>query len=149
MTLKAYLSTGYDMAEGRILVCVRSVGPRRIVHSKKRQCDLDMVDVSIFDDTATCVLKLWQDKVPSAKTWIPNRTILLISKPTCRQDDPHSGLGIGYTSMVDVDPEFPDADWLRDKVKNMSKRQSVHIPFPYDTWDINLAIRGPKRMPDF
>ncbi|KAI0108472.1 hypothetical protein F4814DRAFT_451754 [Daldinia grandis] len=146
MTLKAYLSTGYDMAEGKVLVCVRSVGPRRTVHSKKSQCDLDMVDVSIFDDTATCVLKLWQDKVPSAKTWVPNRTILLISKPTCRQGDPHSGLGISYTSMVDVDPEFPDADWLRDKVKNMSKKQSVHIPFPNDIWDIDLAIRGPNRI---
>ncbi|KAI8966615.1 hypothetical protein F5Y11DRAFT_364228 [Daldinia sp. FL1419] len=145
MTLKAYLSTGYDTTESKILICVRSVGPRRTVYSKKRQCDLGMVDVSIFDDTATCVLRLWQDKVPSARTWIPNHTILLISKPTCREDNPQSGLGIGYTSMIDVDPEFPDAYWLRNKVKNMSKKQSVHVPFPCDTWDINLAIRGPSR----
>ncbi|KAI1483125.1 hypothetical protein F4774DRAFT_416690 [Daldinia eschscholtzii] len=144
MTLKAYLSTGYDMAEGKILVCVRSVGPRRTVHSKKRQCDLDMVDVSIFDDTATCILKLWQDKVHSAKTWIPNQTILLISKPTCREEDPQSGLGLGYNSIVEVDPEFPDADWLRNKVKSMKIKQSIYIPFPVDIWDVDLAIHGPN-----
>ncbi|KAI1806829.1 hypothetical protein F4811DRAFT_104753 [Daldinia bambusicola] len=145
VALKAYLSTGYDMAEGKILVCVRSVGPRRTIHSKKRQCDFDMVDVTIFDDTATCVLKLWQDKVHSAKTWTPNQTILLISKPTCRDGEPQSGLGIGYTSIVEVDPEFPDADWLRNKVKSMKIRQSVHVPFPNDIWDIDLAIHGPNR----
>ncbi|KAI0386717.1 hypothetical protein F5Y04DRAFT_288591 [Hypomontagnella monticulosa] len=145
MTLKSFLSTGYDMGEGKILVCVRSVGPRRTVRSKKRQCDLDMIDVGVFDDTATSVLKLWEDKVPSAKGWIPNQTILLISKPTCRASGASSELGIGHNSMIDVDPEFPDADWLRSKVKSMSKKQSVYIPFPTDDWDIEAAIHGPGR----
>lgn len=145
MTLKSFLSTGYDMGEGKILVCVRSVGPCRTVQSKKRQCDLDMIDVGVFDDTATSVLKLWEDKVPSAKRWIPNQTILLISKPTCRGGSASPEIGIGYSSTIDVDPEFPDADWLRSKVKSMSKKQSVHTPFPTNTWNIEVAINGPGR----
>ncbi|KAI1140331.1 hypothetical protein F5Y05DRAFT_424238 [Hypoxylon sp. FL0543] len=145
MTLKAFLSTGYDLGEGKILVCVRSVGPRRSVQSKKDQNTLDMIEVGIFDDTATCVLKLWEDKVPSAKSWVPNQTILLISKPTFKIRGTSPEVGIGYSSMVDVDPDFPDADWLKNKVKNMAKKQSVCIPFPSAIWDTELAIHGPGR----
>ncbi|OTA90997.1 hypothetical protein M434DRAFT_389521, partial [Hypoxylon sp. CO27-5] len=145
MTLKAFISTGYDLGEGKILVCVRSVGPRRSVQSKKHQNTLDMVEVGIFDDTATSVLKLWEDKAPSAKSWVPNQTILLISKPTFSLRGTSSEVGIGYSSMIDVNPEFPDANWLRDKVKNMTKKQSIYVPFPSDVWDIELAINGPGR----
>ncbi|KAI1418594.1 hypothetical protein F5Y13DRAFT_196402 [Hypoxylon sp. FL1857] len=140
MTLKAFLSTGYDLGEGKILVCVGSIGPRRSIESRKHQNTLDLVEVGIFDDTATCVLKLWEDKVPSAKSWVPNQTILLISKPTYKIRGTSPEVGIGYSSMIDVDPDFPDATWLRNKVKNMTKKQSVYIPFPSDTWDTDLAI---------
>ncbi|KAI1211503.1 uncharacterized protein F4807DRAFT_472960 [Annulohypoxylon truncatum] len=145
MTLKSFLSTGYDLGEGKILVCVRSVGPRRTVQSKKTQQTLEMVEVGIFDDTATCVLKLWEGKVPSAKSWVPNETILLISKPTYKNRGTSPELGIGFSSMVDVNPMFPDADWLRNKVKSMAKKQSVYIPFPSNTWDTERAINGPDR----
>ncbi|XDG04115.1 hypothetical protein ABKA04_003730 [Annulohypoxylon sp. FPYF3050] len=145
MTLKSFLSTGYDLGEGKILVCVRSVGPRRTVQSKKTQRTHDMVEVGVFDDTATCVLKLWGGKIPSAKTWIPNQTILLISKPTYKDTGTSPELGIGFSSMVDVNPEFPDVDWLRNKVNSMTKKQSIFIPFPSDTWDIERAINGPDR----
>ncbi|KAI1501417.1 hypothetical protein F5X99DRAFT_409007 [Biscogniauxia marginata] len=153
MTLKAFISSGYDLGEGKILVCVRSIGPRRTVRSKKQQSTLDLVEVGIFDDTANCILKLWEDKVASAKTWLPNKTVLLISKPTSRIPDRpnHQGeyypeIGIGYNSMVDVDPDFPEANWLREKVQEMSKRESVHTPFPAPTWDIDRAINGPGRI---
>ncbi|KAI1093132.1 hypothetical protein F5B19DRAFT_451195 [Rostrohypoxylon terebratum] len=145
MTLKLFLSAGYDLGEGKILVCVGSVGPRRTVQSRKTQRTHDMVEVGIFDDTATCILKLWGGKVPSAKTWIPNQTILLISKPTYKDNGISPEIGIGFSSMVDVNPEFPDVDWLRNKVKNMTRKQNIFIPFPSDTWDIERAINGPDR----
>ncbi|KAI0838702.1 hypothetical protein F5Y06DRAFT_303622 [Hypoxylon sp. FL0890] len=145
MTLKAFLSTGYDLGEGKILVCVRSVGPRRSIQSKKDQKTLYMIEVGIFDDTATCVLKLWEDKVPSAKSWVPNQTILLISKPTFKIRGTSPEIGVAYNSMVDVDPAFPDADWLRNKVKNMATKQSVYIPFPSDTWNAGISVNGPGR----
>ncbi|KAI1389713.1 uncharacterized protein F4822DRAFT_442911 [Hypoxylon trugodes] len=143
MTLKAFLSTGYDLGEGKILVCVRSVGPRRTIQSKKRQDILDMVEVGVFDDTEACVLKLWEDKVPSAKSWVPNQTILLISKPTHYTRGTAVDLGIAYNSMVDVDPDFPDANWLRTKVKDMAKKQSIYTPFPSGAWD---AEHGAARI---
>lgn len=145
MILKAFLATGYDMGEGKVLVCVRSIGPRRTVQSKKDKRNLDMVEVGVFDDSETCLLKLWEDKVASAKHWHPNQTILLISKPTRKSWGTAPELGIGPNSMIDVDPQFPDADWLRNKAKTMMKRESVYIPFPPTTWDVDLAIHGPGR----
>ncbi|KAI0407701.1 hypothetical protein F4802DRAFT_523462 [Xylaria palmicola] len=150
MTLKSFLASGYDLGEGKILVCVRSVGPRRTIHSKKRESTLDLVEVGIYDDTAHCVLKLWEDKIPSAKSWVPNQTILLISQPWyCDSSNRQGGtlveVGIGYSSIVDVDPEFPDAMWLRTKVQDMTKKESLHMPFPAHTWDLQLAMYGPGR----
>ncbi|KAI0470673.1 hypothetical protein GGR56DRAFT_683713 [Xylariaceae sp. FL0804] len=153
MTLKSFLSSGYDLGEGKILVCVRSVGPRRTVRPKKREGTLDLVEVGIFDDTAACVLKLWQDKVASAKTWTPNHTVLLISQPSCRIADRLSPqgavsfeIGIAYSTMVDVDPDIPEAEWLRTKVQNMAKRESVLVSFPSQTWDIEQAIHRLNRV---
>ncbi|KAI0878137.1 hypothetical protein GGS24DRAFT_509161 [Hypoxylon argillaceum] len=153
MTLKSFLASGYDLAEGKILVCVRSVGPRRTIHPKKRKGTLDLVEVGIYDDTAHCLLKLWEDKIPSAKSWIPNQTILLISQPWCqvnnhtsRQDGICVDIGIGYSSIVDVDPNFPEAIWLRSKIQDIAKKESVIVPFPTDTWDLELAMHGTNRI---
>ncbi|KAI1200312.1 hypothetical protein F5X97DRAFT_340909 [Nemania serpens] len=152
MTLKSFLTGGYDLGEGKILVCVRSVGPRRTIRTKKREGTLDLVEVGIYDDTAQCVLKLWEDKIPSAKSWIPNQTILLISQPWCQPNshtshrgDVRAEVGIGYGSIVDVDPEFPEAIWLRTKIQGMTKKESIIIPFPVDTWDVELAMYGTAR----
>ncbi|KAI1186563.1 hypothetical protein F5B17DRAFT_440965 [Nemania serpens] len=153
MTLKSFLAGGYDLGEGKILVCVRSVGPRRTIQPKKREGTLDLAEVGIYDDTAQCVLKLWEDKIPSAKLWIPNQTFLLISRPWCQPSshtnhhgDIHAEVGIGYGSIVDVDPEFPEAIWLRSKINAMTKKESIVIPFPMNTWDVNMAMYGPDRM---
>ncbi|KAJ8128998.1 hypothetical protein O1611_g4631 [Lasiodiplodia mahajangana] len=154
MTLKSFLASGYDLSEGKILVCVRSVGPRQIIHPMKRKGTLDLVEVRVYDDTAHCVLKLWEDKIPSAKSWVPNQTVLLISQPWCqdnnrnnsRQGDTHASIGIGYSSIIDVDPVFPDAIWLRTKIQDMAKKESVIIPFPSATWDLELAMYGPGRV---
>lgn len=152
MTLKSFLASGYDLGEGKILVCVRSVGLRRTIYSKKKESNFDLVEVGICDDTAHCVLKLWGDKIPSAKSWAPNQTILLISQPSCyaydrtnRQDAVHAEVGIGYSSIVDVDPDFAEAKWLRTRIHDMAKRDRVIVPFPMNTWDIQLAMHGPGR----
>ncbi|KAI1176564.1 hypothetical protein F4777DRAFT_587821 [Nemania sp. FL0916] len=153
MTLKSFLASGYDLGEGKILVCVRSVGPRRTIHPRKREGTLDLVEVGVYDDTAHCVLKLWEDKIPSAKSWIPNRTILLISQPWCqvnhhssRQNENSLDVGIGYSSMVDVDPDFPEAMWLRTKIQDLAKKERVLVPFPTNIWDVELAMHGPNRF---
>ncbi|KAI0908579.1 hypothetical protein F4824DRAFT_512433 [Ustulina deusta] len=148
MTLKSFLSGGYELGTGKVLVCVRSVGPRRSVASKKREASLSLIEVGIYDDTAHCVLKLWQEKIPSAKAWVPNQTVLLVSQPSCSLNDGanrHAEIGIGYSSMVDINPDYPEARWLRKKIQEMAKRESVIIPYPGDNWDLQLAMHGPNR----
>ncbi|KAK0719704.1 hypothetical protein B0H67DRAFT_643026 [Lasiosphaeris hirsuta] len=154
MSLRAYMNSGHEgVPDVKILVCVSSIGARKTVKSrpksvKEQSTDLSLIEVDVFDETANCALKLWEDKVSSARTWIPNRTVLLISNPYYRQPDKRgtsSGLGIGITSMVDVDPDFPDAHWLRREAVNRTKKESVYIPFPDGLWDAEIAIHGPDR----
>ncbi|KAI0474465.1 hypothetical protein F4859DRAFT_522088 [Xylaria cf. heliscus] len=150
MTLKSFLAGGYDIGDGKILVCVRSVGLRRTIQPKKREGTLDMVEVSVYDDTDTAVLKLWEDKITSAKSWVPNHTILLLSQPWCRdytdrQGTTHIEVGIGYSTTVDVNPDFSEATWLRTRVHEMVKKERVLVPFPAGIWDLQLAMYGPNR----
>lgn len=149
MNLKAYLNSGHEgVPDARILVCVFSVGPRRAIWSAKTNSDLNFVEVKVFDETAECVFRVWQDKIVSAKSWIPNRTILLITNPTLRQPgagNPTAELGINIKSMVDVDPAFPDAEWLRKMATNRIKKETVYVSFPEGIWNAELAINGPNR----
>jgi len=149
MTLKSFTTSGHELGEGKILVCIRSVGPRRTINPKKREGTCHLVEIGIYDHTATCVLTLWEDMIASAKSWIPNQTILLIAQPSSRlinrQGETSVNVGIGYSSMVNVDPDIPDARWLRTRIQEMAKKESTSIPFPANTWDLQLAIYGPGR----
>ncbi|KAI1812460.1 hypothetical protein GGS20DRAFT_21701 [Poronia punctata] len=149
MTLKSFLASGYDLGEGKILGCVRSIGPRRTVHSKKKESNCHLVEVGIYDDTATCVLTLWEDMIASAKLWVPNQTVLLVSQPfgraINRRGDARVDVGIGYSSLVNIDPDIPEARWLRTKIQEMAKRDSVCITFPQNIWDLQHAMYGPRR----
>ncbi|KAI3325947.1 hypothetical protein HD806DRAFT_552338 [Xylariaceae sp. AK1471] len=148
MTLKSFLTSGYDLGQAKILVCVRNVGPRQTIFPKNREGTLGLVEVVVYDDTASCILKLWEDKIPSANLWVPNQTVLLISQPWCLVNDRidhQAKIGITINSIVNVDPEFPEAAWLRTKMQDMAKKENSIILFPADTWDLQLAIHGPGR----
>ncbi|KAI0390130.1 hypothetical protein F5Y17DRAFT_84035 [Xylariaceae sp. FL0594] len=149
MTLKSFTTSGYELGEGKIVVCVRSIGPRRTVFSKKKERACHLVEIGIYDHTATCILTLWGDMIASAKAWTPNETVLLISQPSARlitrQGSATVNVTIGYSSMVNVDPDLPDARWLRTKIQEMARKESISIPFPTNTWDVEAAIHGPGR----
>ena len=154
MSLKTYLNSGHEgVVDPRIILCVSSVGPRKIVRPKVKPdnvevADLEMIEVSVFDETESCILRLWEDKIPSAKSWIPGKTILLITNPRFRPADkksPHPELCISITSMVEVDLEFAEADWLRKMAAARTRKESVYIPFPEDLWDAETAVDGPDR----
>ncbi|KAK1754533.1 hypothetical protein QBC47DRAFT_219783 [Echria macrotheca] len=156
MNLKAYLNSGHEgVPEAKVLVCVSSIGPRKVFRSSKsrsregEEMNLEVVDVKVFDETTSCLLTLWNDKVASARTWTPNQTLLLISNPTYCPGDKKNvspGLGISVTSMIEVDPVFPDADWLSQMASNRTKRDGVYIPFPHALWDIH-EIRNTSLRP--
>ena len=141
MTLKTFLGGGNEIAEANVLVCVRSIGPRKTINKQDRET-ADLVEITVFDETESCRLTLWEDKIASAKSWQPGRTILLLTDPKLRIFDlkgVQPEISIGFGTLVDVDPVFPDADWLRQMAANLTKKESVSIPFPETIWDAELV----------
>ncbi|KAJ4418442.1 hypothetical protein N0V85_001431 [Neurospora sp. IMI 360204] len=133
----------------RVLVCVSSVGPRKTIKTNNKPGTRELVEVHVCDETHHCVLKLWSDQIISARTWTAGHTVLLITNPEFyprKRVNENPGLGIALNSIVDVDPDFPDAHWLRRMAEAQKKRERVHTPFPVGVWDVEEAINGPNRV---
>ncbi|KAH8202838.1 hypothetical protein TruAng_003001 [Truncatella angustata] len=131
MSLKTFLSSGFDTGEGTILVCVRSIGPHKSVRSRKREGTVDLIEVSIFDDTAASVLKLWGDHISCARSLVPNQRILWISHPNYKTL---------YGHLV-----CADVEWLRKKAKELAKKESVLNHFPEGIWDVEATVNSTAR----
>ncbi|OHW94548.1 nucleic acid-binding protein [Colletotrichum incanum] len=150
MTLGQYLKTGHDTRGARIIVCIKSIGACKRIIMQGRTKEAELLEVSVYDDTASCVLTLWEDKANSAKLWKPNETILLLTSPKFlppRDTQPmHSSarISLNYNTLVDVDPNFQDANWLREWVANRVKKEGVYVPFPKGIWNTE-AVHGPVR----
>ncbi|KAL0467200.1 hypothetical protein QR685DRAFT_449317 [Neurospora intermedia] len=132
-----------------ILVCVSSIGPRKTIKANNKPSTLELVEVHVCDETDHCVLKLWSDQIISARAWTAGQTILLITNPKLyprAKGNENQGLGIALNSIVDVDPDFPDAHWLRRMAEAQRKRARAHTPFPVGVWDVEQAINGPNRV---
>jgi hypothetical protein len=146
MTLKSFIDGGYEIKDSKILGCVKSIGPTKKFTSKKGVIS-DLTEIVVFDDTADVVLKLWGSYRLSAREWTPSRTILLFSNPTFRLE--HRGgcsLGVSHATMVDLEPGFPDADWLRKYAASLNMKESMDQTFPTDLWDVGLAMSNAKRI---
>lgn len=107
----------------------------------------DLVEIHIYDDTASSKLSLWGVLTTVGKTWIPNETILLVSSPLYKL----SGNGWGAvclssTSMIDLNPRFRDGDWLRSYVAGLAKRESLKQDFPEDLWDMEAVLGAGIRI---
>lgn len=146
MTLQTLVSGGFETGDAKVVVCVRSIGPQKLVRRSNRDETLDLVEVGIFDDTIVSVLKLWGEHAQSAQAFLPNQTVLLITKPRCLMTSEVSGeLSIGCSTMVEVDPQFPEAHWLRKTAKSLAKKDAILTKFPEGLWDVKTAVHGPVR----
>jgi hypothetical protein len=150
ISLGSFLNNGPTEVPGvRVLVCLRSIGPTRKVKSKKRHVMLEFVEVSLYDNTATCFMKLWKDKIPSTNSWVPNETVLLLTNPRYYSGNKSSRylpeIDLGSSTLVEINPIFPDAERLREWARRKTKRENVYIPFPRGIWDMEDAINGPVR----
>ncbi|KXH54471.1 hypothetical protein CSAL01_00627 [Colletotrichum salicis] len=151
MTLCQFLKTGYDTAGARIIVCVKSIGSRKRVVTKGRSRELELLEITVWDDTASCVLTLWEDKANSARFWKPNETMLLFTSPKFvaprdnKSAPTNASIGLDHNTLIDVDPDFQDAKWLRQWVVKRVKKDSVYMPFPRDIWNAEEAVHGPVR----
>ncbi|KAK2019369.1 hypothetical protein LZ32DRAFT_548664 [Colletotrichum eremochloae] len=151
MTLRQYLKTGHDIRGARIIVCIKGFGARKRIKMQERTKEAELLEVSVCDDTTSCVLTLWEDKASSAKLWKPNETILLLTNPKFvppRDIKPlptSACISLNYNTLVDVDPNFQDANWLREWVAKRVEREAVFFPFPEGVWNAEVAINGPIR----
>ncbi|KAL2877358.1 hypothetical protein SGCOL_007297 [Colletotrichum sp. CLE4] len=149
MTLCQYLKTGHDTAGARIIVCVKSIGSRKRVVTKDRSRELELLEITVWDDTARCVLTLWEDKANSARFWKPNETMLLFTSPKLvaprdnKSAPTNASIGLGRNTLIDVDPDFQDAKWIRQWVVKRVKKESVYMQFPRDIWNAEGAVHGP------
>lgn len=144
MTLKSFLDSGHDEIVGvRIFVCVRTIAPQRTVPVRKTGKDIDWIRIGVFDDTAETILNLWADQTRSAQDWIPGKTILLVDDPECSSTQGNRQLRemkVGPRTLVEVEPEDQDSDWLRKIARSSKHEENAFVPFPPDVWDIGLAM---------
>jgi hypothetical protein len=147
VTLNSYLTSGHDGVRGvKILACVKSIGQKKHIN-KKDGGECDLIDILLFDHTAELRMTLWNDIIESTKDWQAGKTILLITNPGYRVGFSGKGnIGVQHGTMIEVDPEFPDAYWLRKQAVGMTKRESLCLEFPEDIWDIEAAEYGVQRM---
>jgi hypothetical protein len=147
VTLDSYLTSGYDGVKGvKILVCVKSIGQKKRI-SKKGGGECDLIDILLFDHTAELRMTLWNDIIDSTEDWQAGNTILLITNPGYRVGYSGKGsVGVQHGTMIVVDPEFPDAHWLRKQAVAMTKRDSLCLEFPKGVWDVEDVEYGVQRM---
>ncbi|KAA8564859.1 hypothetical protein EYC84_010630 [Monilinia fructicola] len=148
MTIEAYLRGGHDGVIGvKLLVCVKSIGARKKI-IKKDGGESVLVEVILFDHTGEVKMKCWSDLIESVKEWQPGKTILLLSNPLHRLDYGGKGvLNFGRYTMVDVEPDFPDAHWLKRWAGGLMRKESVAVVFPDHIWgkeEVEEAIYGPR-----
>ncbi|OWO97470.1 hypothetical protein B2J93_5283 [Marssonina coronariae] len=147
MTLDSWLQGGHDgVAGARILVCVQSIGARKTIQ-RRDGTESALAEVGIFDHTGACRMTLWAGQVASAEPWQPGRTILLITGPGYKaQPSGRGSVSILHATMLDVEPDFPDAAWLRRYATARTKRESLKAEFPEGVWDVESAETGVVRM---
>ena len=148
MTLENYLGGGHDGVSGvKILVCVKSIGGHKKIHRKDTGVESELAEIVLFDHTGEVRLTVWNEVIESAKSWVAGVTVLLISNPGYRVSQYGKGsLGITSATMVDVEPEGADAEWLRRYAVGMTKKESLCLPFPEGVWDVEAAEYGLVRM---
>ncbi|KAF4633664.1 hypothetical protein G7Y89_g4452 [Cudoniella acicularis] len=146
MTLNSYLRSGHDGVSGaKIAVCVKSIGAKRKI-KKKTGSDCELVEVLLFDHTGEVRLSMWNDMGLSPREWQAGKTILLISNPGYRVEYSSKGsLGVVRQTMIEVEPEFPDAQWLRKYAVGLTKKESLCLEFPEGLWDVEAAEYGVYR----
>lgn len=89
----------------------------------------ELLPLTVFDDTAEAVLTLYGGLIPSASSFQPSKTILLLSKPGWRIDR-IAKLSLNGTSRIDIDPDISDARRLRALAQRLTTKEHVNPPFP-------------------
>ncbi|KAJ4356602.1 uncharacterized protein N0V89_004637 [Didymosphaeria variabile] len=137
MTLRNFTDGGFDVDDCKLLVCVKSIGPRKKFTNKNGNTSESMTAV-ILDDTSEGILTLYGSVSGSASAWKPYDTVLLISNPGWRIDK-SAKLSLNGNTQLFIDPAIADARYLRALSQRLIKREHVNPPFPHDVFDAEEA----------
>lgn len=108
----------------------------------------DKIDIGIGDESGEAILTLYGRMMLSALRWTPVSTILLISRVNWRLD---WRLSVTARTMIEVDPDIVEAEWLRRVAVGQSR--CVNQVYPeggiisdpigaIDRWRLGLTCDG-------
>lgn len=148
MSVDSWLKGGYDGVKGvKLLVCVKSIGATKKLTIAKTGNECELMDVIVFDDTAEVRMTFWNELIESAREWVPGVTVLLVSSPGYKLGYANKGcITIQYNTMIDVEPRFDGAEWLRRHATSLTKKESLILDIPEDVWDADAAANGIVRI---
>lgn len=142
--LRALINGGHEIADCRVIVCVKSIGGRKKT-TTKQGISLDMVLLNIFDDTSEATLSLCSRVAKSAAAWKTSHTVLLLSNPGFRANK-RPTFYVNANTHVDIDPCMTDTEWLRAFAQSLTSREAVNTPFPEGVFDIAAAVSADDRV---
>lgn len=144
VTLQSWLNGAHEVADVKVLVCVKSMGPKKSITSKTGK-SLELREVKVHDDTGETALKLWNENTASIEHWVAGKTILLISEPGYRFSWGKAYITIEQKTVVDVEPEFTDAGWIRRWAAQLNKRDSLKQEVEEGLFDLKAFEEGADR----
>jgi hypothetical protein len=147
MTLHSYINGGHDGISGiKLLVCIKSLSTRKKI-PRKQGGENELIELLLFDHTGEIRMTFWNETIPSGRTFKPSYTVLLITNPGFKVASRGEGsIGLARRTMVDVDPECGDAEWLRGYAEGVKRKESLCPPFPERVFDVEAAEYGFNRM---
>lgn len=131
---------------------------------RKDGSSTENINIQVHDDTAGAILGLWAtpalsptgdpidgsspfDTSESAKDrapWRAGKTVLLLESPGWKFGR-GTYLTLTATTIVDVDPDIADANWLRRWACRQMVREAVNPPFPEGVFDLKALTSSPLR----
>lgn len=144
MTVQAWLNGGNEVSDVKILAGVKSIGPKKSITTKENKL-LELQEIRLFDDTGEATLKLWNASTINSRLWTAGKTVLLISEPQYKLDFGKGHMGLGQPTMVDVEPDCPDAAWLRRWMEGRLNRESLKMEFNEDVFDAETFQAGREK----
>ncbi|KAK3672466.1 hypothetical protein LTR78_007773 [Recurvomyces mirabilis] len=161
MTLHNFIDGGCDISDARVLVVVKSIGAKERV-TRKDESVTENVNVHVQDNTAEATLGLWgsaalspfgriadetltkSDVITREQGWKAGETVLLLQCPGCKLSRT-TYLSATSSTLIDLNPRLPDADWLRSWSARQHIRASINPTFPVNPFDLHAIKYGPLR----
>ncbi|KAK5115362.1 hypothetical protein LTR62_001562 [Meristemomyces frigidus] len=161
MTLRNFIDGGSDVVGARIIVVVKSIGPKKKI-TRKDESVVENVNIHVQDDTAEATLGLWAtaansplsrtssdttinpEAVATKQGWKPGETVLLLQSPNCKLSRAVY-LSPSTSTLLDLNPSLPDTTYLRQYSQHTLSRSLLNPAFPTGVLDLHALVSSPVR----